>query len=53
MALLIAAGFASLPYSVARPGRTTDVLGTHGGGELESTVRALRAPAKGGPVPGC
>ncbi|MGY5078962.1 S16 family serine protease [Streptomyces nigrescens] len=36
VALLAVAGFAPLPYSVARPGQTTDVLGTHGGGEVIS-----------------
>lgn len=36
VALLVAAGFAPLPYSVARPGQTTDVLGAHGGGEVIS-----------------
>ncbi|MGP8298448.1 S16 family serine protease [Streptomyces inhibens] len=36
VALLAVAGFAPLPYSVARPGQTTDVLGTHRGGEVIS-----------------
>ncbi|MFJ9852585.1 S16 family serine protease [Streptomyces sp. NPDC101150] len=34
MALLAVAGFAPLPYSVARPGQTTDVLGPYGGDEV-------------------
>ncbi|WP_330316465.1 hypothetical protein OG301_29635 [Streptomyces platensis] len=38
--LLAVAGFAPLPYSVARPGQTTDVLGRHGGGEVISTSGA-------------
>lgn len=36
VALLAAVGWAPLPYSVARPGQTTDVLGAHGGGEVIS-----------------
>ncbi|MGA4950799.1 hypothetical protein [Streptomyces lydicamycinicus] len=40
VALLAVAGFAPRPYSVARPGQTTDVLGTHGGGEVISTSGA-------------
>lgn len=33
-ALLAAVGFAPLPYSVARPGQTTDVLGVHDGAQV-------------------
>lgn len=35
-ALVAVAGLAPLPYSVARPGQTTDVLGTYGGAEVIS-----------------
>ncbi|MEV0371779.1 S16 family serine protease [Streptomyces sp. NPDC050636] len=35
-ALLAVGGLAPLPYSVARPGQTTNVLGVHGGAEVIS-----------------
>ncbi|UZJ33743.1 S16 family serine protease [Streptomyces endophytica] len=40
VALLAVAAVAPLPYSVARPGQTTNVLGTHGGGEVVSVSGA-------------